>query len=203
MTNNFNALLDEARTETFKFRVSKQLLFMSEVAARVQNVSLSAYIEALLSGDWPNVPLPASAQEDPYVEYVAGPGRERPFAMAHVAAALWDENDADRYIKQTDFPWSLKPEHQRLTELLRMTPGFQDAESFKRNVKAHWHGLVELVARRVTSDPELRKMLAGIDYEFVLMSERERIALYRTDKETFTERSSKYLEACKQGTHSK
>ena len=171
----------EGRTETATVRLSPRLRFFAELAAIAQGISLSNYVETLLEADWPNAHIPRDLWED----------ADTPETLGDIADDLWAEGEQERFANQLQHPWTLRPEQLRLRDLIYSTPALKEQQL----VTKHWDALTQLVTNKQTSDPELLLLLAGVDWQFIVMGDKERTVLYRADPEQFTKRSQAHLAA--------
>jgi len=174
------------RTETLTFRLSKRLRSLAEVAARKKGVTLAHHVEGALE----------TSLDEP-VDFLRGA------SIASVADELFDENEALCFLKRLKkYLWALNPEQKRLLDLIHTSPLFYP--SFRVYNEAlilqHWPELSAVASG--TADPSLLppELFDGIDVEFALMSEAERIALYQKDPAGCAQRTQDYLERTKRPT---
>ena len=175
------------RTETLTFRLSKRLRSLAEVAARNKGVTLANHVETALE----------ASLEEP-IDFLRGA------SIAAVADELYDEDDVACFLKRLEkYPWAMSPEQKRLLDLIHTSPLFYP--SFRvynaELITRHWPELSAVAAG--TADPTLLppELFDGIDVEFALMSEAERIALYQKDPEACARRTQDYMQRTKRPTH--
>ena len=175
------------RTETLTFRLSKRLRSLAEVAARKKGVTLANYVEGALE----------TSLKEP-VDFLSGA------SIVAVADELYDEDDALCFLKRLKkYLWAMSPEQKRLLDLIHTSPLFYP--SFRvynaELITRHWPELSAVAAG--TADPSLLppELFDGIDVEFALMSEAERIALYQKDPEACARRTQDYIQRTKRPTH--
>jgi hypothetical protein len=174
---------DTPRTETLTFRLSKRLRSLAEVAARKKGVTLANHVEGALE---------ASLNEP--IDFLRGA------SIASVADELYDEDEALCFLKRLKkYPWAMSPEQKRLLDLIHTSPLFFPAFRVYNTalITQHW---AELSAG--TADPTLLppQLFDGIDVEFALMSEAERIALYQKDPGGCAQRTQDYMQRTKRPT---
>lgn len=166
------------RSETLTFRLNKQLRSLAEVAARHKGVKLANYVEGALE---------ASLTEP--MEFLEGQ------SIAAKARELYDDDDATCFLKRTRFPWAMDPAQKRLDDLVRTS----------RLLYSHWNAYDAVLIKQywnqlwaiAEGSDDLRALPAelfeGVDIEFALMSEAERIALYQKDPAGCAERTQAYF----------
>jgi len=175
-----------SRTETLTFRLSKRLRSLAEVAARKKGVTLANHVESALE---------ASLNEP--IDYLRGA------SIAALADELYDEDGALCFLKRLKkYPWAMTPEQKRLLDLIHTSKQFYP--SFRKHnaalVRQHWPVLSAVAAGK--EDPTILppELFDGIDVEFALMSEAERIALYQKDPEACARRTQDYMQRTKRPT---
>ena len=174
------------RTETLTFRLSKQLRSLAEVAARMKGVTLANHVEGAL----------AASLTEP-IDFLRGT------SIAAIADDLYDEEDALCFLKRIEkYPWAMSPEQKRLFDLIHTSPLFYPSFRVYNTalIIQHWPELSAVAAG--TADPTLLspELFDGIDVEFALMSEAERIALYQKDPEACARRTQDYMQRTKRPT---
>jgi len=170
------------RTETLTFRLSKRLRSLADVAARSKGVKLANFVETALEGSLhdPNKFLKGSS-------------------IAAKADLLYDEDDALCFIKRLKFPWAMNSEQKRLLDLIRTSRllypswGQYDEEL----IEEHWMELQGIAEGRDDARALPPEFFDGVDIEFALMCDAERIALYRKDPVGCTNRTQEYVERTK------
>jgi hypothetical protein len=177
---------EKPRSETLTFRLSKRLRSLAEVAARKKGVTLANHVESALE----------ASLEEP-IDFLRGA------SIAAVADELYDEDEALCFLKRLKHPWALSPEQKRLLDLIRTSrlfyPGFGIYNA--PLIRQHWAELSTVATG--TADITLLppELFDGIDVEFALMSEAERIALYQKDPEACAQRTQDYMQRTKRPTH--
>jgi hypothetical protein len=178
---------EKVRTETITFRLNKRLRSLAEVAARTKGVTLANHVESALE---------ASLAEP--IDFLRGA------SIAAIAAELYDEDEALCFLKRLKkYPWAMSPDQKRLFDLILTTPvlypsfGLYNAEL----IRQHWPELSAVAAG--TADITLLPpdIFDGIDVEFALMSEAERIALYQKDPVGCAQRTQDYMQRTRRPTH--
>jgi hypothetical protein len=175
------------RTETLTFRLSKRLRSLAEVAARKKGVTLANHVEGALE-----------ASLDEPIDFLRGA------SIASVADELYDENEALCFLKRLKkYLWAFSPEQKRLLDLIHTSPLFYPSFRIYNEalILQHWPELSAVASG--TADPSLLppELFDGIDVEFALMSEAERIALYQKDPEGCALRTQDYIQRTKRPTH--
>jgi hypothetical protein len=178
---------DKPRTETLTFRLSKRLRSLAEVAARKKGVTLANHVESALE---------ASLAEP--IDFLRGA------SIASVADELYDEDEALCFLKRLKkYLWAMSPKQKRLLDLIHTSPLFYPAFRVYNTalITRHWPELAAVAAGR--ADPTLLPpdLFDGIDVEFALMSEAERIALYQKDPAGCAQRTQDYIQRTKRPTH--
>jgi hypothetical protein len=174
---------EKPRTETLTFRLSKRLRSLAEVAARNKGVTLANHVETALE----------TSLNEP-VDFLRG------VSIAEVADELYDENEALCFLKRLKkYPWAMSPQQKRLLDLIHTSPFFYPSFRIYSTalITKHWPELSAVAAG--TADPSLLppELFDGIDVEFALMSEAERIALYQKDPEACARRTQDYMQRTK------
>lgn len=176
------------RTETLTFRLSKRLRSLAEIAARSKGVTLANYVESVLE---------ASLAEP--MEFLKGA------SIAARAEDLDDDDPAACFLKRTCFPWAMTREQRRLLDLVRTSKVlYPQWDVFNVElIHQHWDELCAIVEG--TDDPRAlpQEIFDGIDIEFALMSDAERIALYQKDPEGCAQRTQAYMNCTKRTTPEK
>src|ERR1700733_11469110 len=175
------------RTETLTFRLSRRLRSLAEVAARNKGATLANHVESALE-----------ASLDQPVDFLLGT------SIAAVADELYDEDEVLCFLKRLKkYLWAMSPEQKRILDLIHTSPLFYPAFRVYNTalITRHWPELAAVAAG--TADPTLLppELFDGIDVEFALMSEAERIALYQKDPEACAQRTQDYLQRTKRPTH--
>jgi len=175
------------RTETLTFRLSRRLRSLAEVAARKKGVTLAHHVESALE---------ASLAEP--IDFLPGA------TIAAVADQLYDEDEALCFLKRIQHhPWALSPTQRRLFDLIRTSPLFYPSFGVYSVplITRHWPELSAVAEG--AADPTLLppELFDGIDVEFALMSEAERIALYQRDPEACARRTQDYIKRTRRPTH--
>jgi hypothetical protein len=178
---------EKPRTETLTFRLSRRLRSLAEVAARKKGVTLANHVETALE---------ASLAEP--IDFLRGA------SIAAVADELYDEDEVLCFLKRLKkYLWAMSPEQKRLLDLIHTSPLFYPAFRVYNTalITQHWPELSAVAAG--TADPTLLppELFDGIDVEFALMSEAERIALYQKDPEACARRTQDYMQRTKRPTH--
>jgi hypothetical protein len=176
----------QPRTETLTFRLSKRLRSLAEVAARHKGVTLANHVETALE-----------ASLDEPIGFLRGA------SIAAVADELYDEDEALCFLKRLKkYLWAMSPEQKRLLDLIHTNPAFYPGFRVYNTalITEHWPELSAVASG--TADPTLLPpdLFDGIDVEFALMSEAERIALYQKDPEGCARRTQDYIERTKRPT---
>src|SRR3981189_3764298 len=171
---------ERPRTETLTFRLSKRLRSLAEVAARKKGVTLANHVEGALE---------ASLKEP--IDFLRGA------SIAAVADELYDEDEALCFLKRIKkYLWAMSPEQKRILDLIHTSPLFYPSFRVYNTalIIQHWPELSAVAAG--TADPTLLspELFDGIDVEFALMSEAERIALYQKDPEASRQRTQDTLQ---------
>jgi hypothetical protein len=177
---------EKTRTETLTFRLSKRLRSLAEVAARKKGITLANHVESALE----------ASLEEP-VDFLRGA------SIAAVADELYDEDEALCFLKRLKkYPWAMSSEQMRLRDLIHTSPLFYPTFRVYNTalIRQHWPELSAVVAG--TADITLLPpdLFDGIDVEFALMSEAERVALYQKDPEGCAQRTQDYMQRTKRPT---
>jgi hypothetical protein len=178
---------ENLRTETLTFRLNKRLRALAEVAARTKGITLAKQVEGALE---------ASLNEP--IDFLRGA------SVASIADELFDEDDVLCFLKRLKrHPWALSPDQKRIFDLIVTSPLFYPAWGVYSVplITQHWPELSAVTSG--TADISLLPpdLFDGIDVEFALMSEAERIALYQEDPESCARRTQDYIKRTKRPTH--
>jgi hypothetical protein len=173
------------RTETLTFRLSKRLRSLAEVAARKKGVTLANHVETALE-----------ASLDEPIDFLRGT------SIAAVADELYDEDEALCFLKRMKHPWALSPEQKRLLDLIRTSRLFYPSFGIYNAplICQHWDELSAVAAGTADTTLLPPELFDGIDVEFALMSEAERIALYQRDPAGCSQRTQDYVQRTKRPT---
>jgi hypothetical protein len=178
---------EHPRTETLTFRLSKQLRSLADVAARKKGVTLAHHVETALK-----------ASLDEPIDFLRGA------SIAAVADELYDEDDALCFLKRLKkYLWAMTPEQKRLLDLIHTSPLFYPTFRVYNTalIIQHWPELSAVAAGTADITMLPPDIFDGIDVEFALMSEAERIALYQKDPEACARRTQDYMQRTKRPTH--
>jgi hypothetical protein len=178
---------DKPRTETLTFRLSKRLRSLAEVAARKKGVTLANHVESALE---------ASLNEP--IDFLRGA------SIAAVADELYDEDEAICFFKRLKkYLWAMSPDQKRLLDLIHTSRLFYPSFGIYNAplIRQHWAELSTVAAGTADITILPPELFDGIDVEFALMSEAERIALYQKDPEACARRTQDYLQRTKRPTH--
>jgi hypothetical protein len=176
---------EKPRTETLTFRLSKRLRSLAEVAARKKGVTLANHVESALE-----------ASLDEPIDFLRGA------SIAAVADELYDEDETLCFLKRLKkYPWAMSPEQKRLLDLIHTSPLFYPGFRVYNTalITQHWPEL-SAVAAGTADTTLLPELFDGIDVEFALMSEAERIALYQKDPAGCAQRTQDYVQRTKRPT---
>jgi len=170
------------RTETLTFRLSKRLRSLAEIAARSKGVTLANYVESVLE---------ASLAEP--MEFLKGA------SIAAKAEDLYDDDPAVCFLKRIYFPWAMTREQKRLLDLVRTSKVlYPQWDVFNVEfIQQHWNELCAIAEGTDDSRALPPEIFDGVDIEFTLMSDTERIALYQKDPEGCAERTQAYMNCTK------
>jgi hypothetical protein len=174
------------RTETLTFRLSKRLRSLAEVAARKKGVTLANYVESALE----------TILKEP-VDFLRGA------SIAEAADKLYDEDEALCFLKRLErFPWAMSPEQIRLRDLIHTSPLFYPSFRVYNTalITQHWPELSTVASGAADSSLLPPELFDGIDVEFALMSEAERIALYQKDPADCARRTQDYVQRTKRAS---
>ncbi len=178
---------EKPRTETLTFRLSKRLRSLAEIAARKKGVTLANHVESALE----------ASLEEP-IDFLRG------VSIAAIADELYDENEAVCFLKRLKkYPWAMTPEQKRLLDLIHTSPLFYPGFRFYNAalITQHWAELSAVASGTADISILPPDLFDGIDVEFALMSEAERIALYQKDPEGCAHRTRDYMQRTKRPTH--
>jgi hypothetical protein len=177
---------EKPRTETLTFRLSKRLRSLAEVAARKKGVTLANHVESALE----------VSLEEP-IDFLRGA------SIAAVADELYDEDEALCFLKRLKHPWALSPEQKRLLDLIHTSRLFYPSFGIYNAplIRQHWAELSTVAAGTADITILPPDLFDGIDIEFALMSEAERIALYQKDPAACAHRTQDYMRRTKRPTH--
>jgi hypothetical protein len=178
---------DKPRTETLTFRLSKRLRSLAEVAARKKGVTLANHVESALE----------ASLEEP-IDFLRGA------SIAAVADELYDEDEAMCFLKRLKkYLWAMSPEQKRLLDLIHTSPMFYPSFRVYNTalIIQHWPELSAVATGTADNTILPPDLFDGIDVEFALMSEAERIALYQKDPESCAKRTQDYMLRTKRPTH--
>jgi hypothetical protein len=177
---------ERPRTETLTFRLSKRLRSLAEVAARKKGVTLANHVESALE---------ASLNEP--IDFLRGA------SIAAVADDLYDEDEALCFLKRLKHPWAMSSEQKRLRDLIHASPLFYPSWNIYNVplIRQHWAELSAVAAGTDDATILPPDLFDGIDVEFALMSEAERIALYQKDPGGCAQRTQDYMQRTKRPTH--
>jgi hypothetical protein len=175
------------RTETLTFRLSRRLRSLAEVAARNKGITLANHVESALE-----------ASLDQPVDFLFGT------SIAAVADELYDEDEALCFLKRLKkYLWAMSPQQKRILDLIHTSPLFYPAFRVYNTalITQHWPELSAVASGHADSTLLPPEIFDGIDVEFALMSEAERIALYQKDPESCARRTQDYIQRTKRPTH--
>jgi hypothetical protein len=178
---------EKPRTETLTFRLNKRLRSLAEVAARKKGVTLANHVESALE----------ASLEEP-IDFLRGA------SIAAVADELYDEDEALCFLKRLKkYPWAMSPEQKRLLDLIHTSRLFYPSFGIYNAplIRQHWPELSAVAAGTADITILPPDLFDGIDVEFALMSEAERIALYQKDPEGCAQRTQDYMQRTKRPTH--
>jgi len=177
---------DEVRTETITFRLGKRLRALAEVGALSKGVKLAHYVETSVE----------AALAQPLNDALMLPLGS---SVLEFADELYDDDDATCFLKRVHrYSWALSTEQHKILRLIQSSAVLNPSKGHYNGelIRQHWEALSEAsTSGDVSALPS--KMFSGADFEFALMSETERMALYRRSPEEFTNRSQAHIKAMK------
>ena len=167
------------RTETLTFRLSKRLRSLADAAARGKGVKLANFVETALE----------SSLHEPH-EFLKGS------SIAENADLLYDEDDALCFVKRLKFPWAMNSGQKRILDLIRTSRLLYPrwGEYNKKLLEEHWIELQAVAEGKDDARALPPEFFDGVDIEFALMNDAERIALYQKDPLDCTNRTQAYVE---------
>jgi hypothetical protein len=189
------------RDTTLTFRTEKRIKALTEVAARSQGIKMSNYVEQVLVSSFDNLMV------DQRDEGESGIG-DRPSTtvmsngrpLSVIADELYDDDDFVCLFKRiNNHVWALSHEQIRLYELLQISSVLRPKRySYNESaIREHWDVLSAVADGRAPIDSLPCDLFADADVAFALMSETERVALYRKSPEEFMRRSKDHMKQTK------
>lgn len=185
---------ETVRSETLTFRLDARLKFLADLAARSQGRKLSNYVEQSLEQSLANVLIEDEREPSPRT-------LEKPYgrSLADMADQLWDVNESKRFLNVIrTAPWLIRDGESNLLRFLQHSDYYAP------------RGLLN--GARIADDWEMLRTIADGNAEidilppdrwpsktllFGLLGDRERISLYKKDKEEFQKQNSAYAKAMK------
>ncbi len=182
------------RSETLTFRLDARLKFLADLAARSQHRKLSNYVEQTLEQSFANVLIEDEREPN------TGTG-ERPYgkSLADMADQLWDVNESTRFLNVVHTaPWLVTDGESKLLRVVQhsdyyapkgLLDGGRIADDWEM-LRAIADGMAEIDLLPADRWPS-KALLFG------LLGDKERIALYKKDKDEFQKQSNAYAKAMK------
>lgn len=198
--------IDALRDASIGFRTTKKIKALAEIVAYDNNETVGMYIERLLLADF----AVAKVEQEEEDREPNDPSFHAPIKLSggrllsEAVDDLYDEDDATCFFKRVFRPRYRTHEQIRLNNLIQTSPMLYTRKGTYNEVaiREHWNILNEVAAGKATVDSLPEGMFDGADVAYAIMSEAERIKLYRSNPEEFTRRSQAYIKATKRG-HSK
>jgi hypothetical protein len=176
------AVSDRVRTGTLTFRLTPRLRALAEIAARRRGVTLANYVESALEDS-------LKAQE----EFLQGA------SIWGKAEELYDEDPARCFLKRLRYPWTMDRRQRQLVDLIRTSrilyPRWNAYDISL--IQQYWKELQSIVDGSDDARGLPGEIFEGVDIEFALLSEAERIALYQKDPEGCARRTQAYMQHTK------
>jgi hypothetical protein len=196
--------IDALRDASIGFRTTKKIKALAEIVAYDNNMTVGMYIERLLLADFATAKVEQEEEDrepnDPnfHMPIKLSGGR----LLSEAVDDLYDEDDAACFFKRLVRSRYLTHEQIRLNNLIRASRTlYSKTGTYNRvAIQQHWNILNEVAAGKTTVDSLPEGMFDGADVAYAIMSEAERIKLYRSNPEEFTRRSQAYLKATKRGS---
>jgi hypothetical protein len=173
---------DLVRAETLTFRLSKRLRSLAEVGAHGKGVSLANYVETAL----------AARLSEPLDDLNGS-------SVLAMEEKVYDDDDARCFLKRLrGYSWALNSKQLRILELVQTSPILNPSKGSYNDevIRQHWSEL-QAISDGDISTTLPAKMFHGVDVEFAIMSEKQRMKLYHDNPEEFTRRSQAHLKATK------
>jgi hypothetical protein len=182
------------RSETLTFRLDARLKFLADLAARSQGRKLSNYVEQTLEQSFANV-LIQDEREPNSGTY------EKPYgkSLADMADQLWDVNESTRFLNVVHIaPWLVTDGELKLLGVVRHSDFYAPKGILNSaRIADDWEML------RAIGDGTADIDLLPVDRRpskallFGLLGDKERIELYKKDKDEFQRQSNAYTKAMK------
>jgi hypothetical protein len=194
--------IDAVRDASIGFRTTKKIKALAEIVAYDNNETVGMYIERLLLADFAT----AKVEQEEEGREPNDPKFHTPIKLtggrllSKAVDDLYDEDDATCFFKRVVRPRYRTHEQIRLNNLIQTSPMLYTRKGYNEvAIRKHWNILNEVAAGKATVDSLPEGMFDGADIDYAIMSEGERVKLYRSNPEEFTRRSQAYLKATKRG----
>jgi hypothetical protein len=191
------------RSETVTFRLDARLKFLADLAARSQGRKLGNFVEMAVENALQTVVIVDERELNAGTEGVYSPMHGK--TLADVADSLWSRNEAIRFLNVFHtVPWLLTDGESKLLRILQHSDYFAPLVKGARilhsgRIQEHWTVLAAI------RDGEANVYILPVDQRpsgalaFGLMSEAERVALYKSDPAKYKRESAVYTKAMKEG----
>jgi hypothetical protein len=195
--------VEAIRDTQLGFRTTKRIKALAEIAALEQGMTLSTYVELLLQASFDSLHVdgdeddreanPGSDAPSRPITYTGG----RPLSIA--ADDLYDDDDVTCLFKRVLKPRYLSGQQLRMLDLLRLSHTFHSKRGVfnESAIRQHWDTLIALLEGKPVIESKRNELFPDVDIEFALMSESQRISLYKSNPEEFTRRSQAHIKKSK------
>jgi hypothetical protein len=181
------------RSETLTFRLDARLKFLADLAARSQGRKLSNYVEQTLEQSFANVLI--QDEREPSETYERPHGK----SLADMADQLWDANESIRFLNLVRIaPWLVTDGELKLRRIIQHSDYYAPKGLLDdARIADDWEML------RAIADGTAEIDLLSVDRRpskallFGLLGDKERIELYKKDKDEFQRQSNAYAKAMK------
>jgi hypothetical protein len=182
------------RSETLTFRLDARLKFLTGLAARSQGRKLSNYVEQSLEQSFANVLI--EDEREPNTETNAKPYGK---SLADMADQLWDVNESTRFLNVVHTaPWLITDGESKLLSVVRHSDYYAPKGRLDSGrIADDWEMLRAIADGTAEFDllpPDRRPSKALL---FGLLGDKERVTLYRKDKDEFQKQSNAYTKGMK------
>lgn len=196
--NSYAARTGEKR-EIWSMKISPRLKYLAGIAARADGKTLSSYVEAVLVASFASVRI---TDDHEGFDSKTIPGK----TLAELADKFYTGSEADRFIALLNVaPWLVSDGESRLLRILEHSDHYYPQLSkghhvwHSERIREDWPMLAAIRDGEAELDilPKAKRPNAAL--AFGLKSEKERVALYKSDPAKYKRESEAYQRAMKGG----
>lgn len=190
-----------AKRTMWAMRISPRIKYLAEIAARSQGKTLSNFVEGILEESFKKITVLDQREAMPGLggSHQAVHGK----TLAELGDALYQNTDAARFLALVNIaPWLLSDAEHKLLRILQHSDYYSPLSNSLRilhdgRIQQHWEMLVAIRDGEADIDILPKDQRPRASVAFGMLSEPERVALYKADPVKYKRQREAYNQAMK------